>query len=161
MQYQWIHTEVTCRSVVRNSAELRRFSSPHPSLFFWIFRLKWQWEWRRMAARAYMEGRDPVAPPHGRQAPVARCGGATSPLHFFFAQGPPCEFEKKITLRPVALWGRPGVFLKFLKMDIYFWNFDFFKYKKEKSAPSRPHFGSNWKPGDIIRPNSPSPFSPH
>ena len=34
---QWIHTEVTCRSGVRNSAELRRFSSPYPSLFFLNF----------------------------------------------------------------------------------------------------------------------------
>ena len=47
-------------------------------------------------------------------------GGATAPPAFFFTQGPPCEFEKKLHLGPVALWGRPGVFLKFLKTDIYF-----------------------------------------
>ena len=28
---------ITCRSQVRNLVGLRRFPSPHPSLFFWIF----------------------------------------------------------------------------------------------------------------------------
>ena len=40
----------------------------------------------------------------------------------FFFQGPHCEFEeKKLHLRPVALWGgNRRVFLKYFKTDIYF-----------------------------------------
>ena len=83
-----------------------------------------------MAARAYIGGRDPVAPPNGRQAPVAPPtgdrplspvgGGDRPPLHFF-CQGPRCKFEeKKLQLGPVALWGATGVVLKYFKMDIYF-----------------------------------------
>ena len=73
-----------------------------------------------MAARAYIGGGDPVAPPNGRQAPVARWGGDRP----FFCQGPRCEFEEeKLQLGPVALWGATGgifeifqnrhIFLKF------------------------------------------------
>ena len=68
-----------------------------------------------MAASAYIGGGDPVAPPKGRQAPVAPgvgdrpcppLGGRQAP---FFCQGPRCEFEeKKLHLGPVALWGATG-----------------------------------------------------
>ena len=55
-----------------------------------------------MAARAYIGGRDPVAPPNGRQAPVAPgvgdrplspVGGATGP--FFFARDLVANLKKK------------------------------------------------------------------
>ena len=44
---------------------------------------------------------------------------ATGP---FFFQGPHCEFEKKkFTLKACRpMGGRPGVFLKYFKTDIYF-----------------------------------------
>ena len=58
---------------------------------------------------------------HCRWAPPQR---ATGPPAIFFDQGPPCEFEKKITLRACRpMGGRPGgifeifqnghIFLKF------------------------------------------------
>ena len=114
-------------------------------LFSWIFRLKWQREWRHMAARAYKRGGDPVAPQRatglcrprgGRQAPVARWGGDRLPPFFFFSRDFVANLEKKnLHFGPVALWeGDRGIFLKFSKMDIYFWNFNFFKYKKEKTT---------------------------
>ena len=56
-----MHTEVTDRSQVRNSAELRRFSSPHPSLFSEFLGSND----KGMAARAYIGHRDPVAPEVG------------------------------------------------------------------------------------------------
>ena len=72
-----------------------------------------------MAAKAYIGGRDPVGPPTGDR-PLSPVGGRQAPL-LFFAQGPRCEFEKKLHLGRVALWGGDrGVFLKFFKMDIYF-----------------------------------------
>ena len=59
-----------------------------------------------MAARAYKRGGDPVA-------------RGDRPL--FFLQEPRCEFEeKKLHFGPVAYGGRPGVFLKYYKTDIYF-----------------------------------------
>jgi len=72
-----------------------------------------------MAARAYIGGRDPIAPQRAT-GPCRPLGvGATGP--FFSLQGPRCEFEeKKLHLRPVALCGLLGVFLKYFKTDIYF-----------------------------------------
>ena len=68
---------------------------------------------------AYGGGGAPVAPPTGDR-PLSPVGGATGP--FFFLQGPRCEFEeKKLHFGPVALWeGDRGIFLKYLKTDIYF-----------------------------------------
>ena len=67
-----------------------------------------------MAARAYIGGgtlsppqraTGPCRPRGGQQAPVARWGGDRA----FFSQGPHCEFEeKKLHLRPVAIWGATG-----------------------------------------------------
>jgi len=55
-------------------------------------------------------GRGPLVARGGRrQAPCRLLGGATDPLPFF-SQGPRCEFEKKLHLGPVDLWGRPGYF---------------------------------------------------
>ena len=53
----------------------------------------------------------PVAPPTGDRPPP-----------FFFLQGLRCKFEeKKLHFGPVALWeGDRGIFLKYLKTDIYF-----------------------------------------
>jgi len=87
--------EVTGRSQVRNSAELRRFYSPHPSLFSKFL----DSNDKRMAARAYIGREDPVAPEVGDMPS----------FHFFFDHGPRCKFkEKKLHLGPVAHIGRPG-----------------------------------------------------
>ena len=65
---------------------------------------------------------------------VARGGGRQAPP--FFPPGISLQiWRKKLHFGPVALWeGDRGIFLKFSKTDIYFWNFNFFKYKKEKTA---------------------------
>ena len=53
-------------------------------------------------------------PRGGRQAPVTRWEGDRA----FFFQGPHCEFEeKKLHLRPVALWG--GIFEIFQNGHIF------------------------------------------
>ena len=85
-----------------------------------------------MAARVYKKGGDPVAPPTGdrpcrpmggRQAPVARLGGDRP----FFFQGPHCEFEeKKLHLRPVALWGATGGIFEIFQNEHIFLKFYFF-----------------------------------
>ena len=127
-----------------------------------------------MRGRPYIGEGDPVArggrqaspvapvggalgrPSRGRQAPLSPFGGATSPP-FCFGRGLRCKFEeKKLQLGPVAPIGRPEVFLKFFKTDIYFWNFNFFKYKKEKSpvelvllpSTSRPNHQAPPEAGD-------------
>ena len=48
-----------------------------------------------MAARAYIGGRDPVAPGVGDRPLSPVWGGATGPLLFFFGHGPRCKFEEK------------------------------------------------------------------
>ena len=86
-----------------------------------------------MTARAYIGGRDPVAPLTGDR-PLSPVGWATCP---FFFQGPRCEFEeKKLHLGPVALWGgRPGDIFEIFQNGHIFLKFLFFKkYKKEKTA---------------------------
>ena len=81
-----------------------------------------------MAARAYIGGRDPVAPPTGDR-PLSLLGWATGPCRplggrqaLFFARDLVANLkEKKLHLGPVALWeGDRGIFLKYFKMDIYF-----------------------------------------
>ena len=72
-----------------------------------------------MAAR----GGDPVAPPNGRQGPVAPgvgdmplspVGGATSP--FFFSRDLVANLKKKkIHFGPVALWGATGGIFEILQ----------------------------------------------
>ena len=76
-----------------------------------------------MAPRAYIGGRDPVAPQR-----------ATAP---FFSQGPRCEFEeKKLHLGPVALWGgRPGDIFEIFQNGHIFLKFLFFKNIKKKKPP--------------------------
>ena len=78
---------ITCRSQVRNPAGLRRFTSPHPSLFFrifggssslffWIFGEIFGLKWVGNEGGGLYRGGDSVAW-GGRQAPtVARWGGA-------------------------------------------------------------------------------------
>ena len=60
---------INCRSQVRNPAGLRRFLSPHPSLFF----LDFWWNFRTQMRRKW--GVDPYI---RGGTPVAR-GGATGP----------------------------------------------------------------------------------
>ena len=71
-----------------------------------------------MAARTYIEGRDPVAPGVGDR-PLSPVGGDRT---FFFAKDLVANLKKKkVHLGPVVLWrGDRGVFLKFFKTDIYF-----------------------------------------
>jgi len=162
---------------VRNSAELRRFPSSHPSLFsgfFWIF-------WGQM--RGGNEGRewggliweaDPVArggatgppcrPQEGRPAPLAgplACrpwGGRQGPVAPPTGDRPPSFFfsrdfvanlkEKKLHLSPVA---------PHRATEVYFWNFPkqtyifeiliFFKYKKEITAYCNGITATWWKWG--------------
>ena len=157
---------------MRNSAELRRFPSSHPSLFsgfFWIF-------WGQMRGgnegEALYRRPDPVArgggrqaPPcrpqagrpaplagplacrpwGGRQGPVARWGGDRPPNFFFFRDFVANLKKKKLHLSPVAPHRATGV---------YFWNFPkptyifeiliFFKYKKEKTAGNRAWGFASW-----------------
>ena len=62
-------------------------------------------------------GEGPCRPPNGRQAPVARGGGATGP---FFSRDLIANLNKKNTLKACRpMGGRPGVFLKYFKTDIY------------------------------------------
>ena len=81
---------------------------------------------------AYDGGGAPVAPSTGDR-PLSPVGGGDRPP-LFFLQGLRCKFgEKKLHFGPVALWeGDRGIFLKFSKTDIYFWNFNFFLNIKKK-----------------------------
>ena len=85
-----------------------------------------------MAARAYIGGRDPVAPGVGDRPLSPVGGGRQAP---FFSGTSLRIWRKKITLlacRPMG--GDRGVFLKYCKTDIYFWNFYFFLNIKKKKA---------------------------
>ena len=87
-----------------------------------------------MAARVYKKGGDPVALGVGDR-PLSPVGGVTWP---FFSQGPHCEFEeKKLHLRPVALWGATGGIFEIFQNGHIFLKFLFFKNIKKKKAPSR------------------------
>ena len=74
-----------------------------------------------MAARAYIGGGDPVAPPPTGDRPLSPVGGATGP---FFSRDLIANLKKKITLKACRpMGGRPGgifeifqnghIFLKF------------------------------------------------
>ena len=80
-----------------------------------------------------IKGEGTLSPPQRATGPYRPLGGDRPP---FFSPGTSLRiWRKKITLwvcRPMG--GDRGVFLKYCKTDIYFWNFYFFKYKKEKSA---------------------------
>ena len=134
---------LTCRSQVLNPVGLRRFPSPHPSLFFWnfggIFGLKWG---GNGGSDAYIRG-VPRSPDGGATGPPCRPRGGRQPLlprpwagpsgrprggdrPPFFCQGPRSKFNEKNYNEGLSPYGgRPGVVLKYFKMDIYFWNFDF------------------------------------
>ena len=105
---------------MRNSAELRRFSSHHPSLSSWIFRLKWQ---GNGGQGLYKEG-----------GPCRPLGGRHAPLLFFFGHGPRCKFEeKKLHLGHVAPHrATGGYFWKFSKRTYIFEILIFFNIKKKK-----------------------------
>ena len=122
---------------MRNSAELRRFPSSHPSLFsgfFWIFlgQMRGGNEGEALYRRPDPVARGggatgpPCRPQEGRPAPLAPVGccrllvapgmgdrglspvgGATGPP-FFLLQGLRCKFKKNLHLSPVAPIGRLG-----------------------------------------------------
>ena len=70
---------LTSRSQVRNPAGLRRFPSPHPSLFFLDF---WRNFWAQMRREcgwvAYIEG-GPCRPRGGDRPPLSPIGGRPPP----------------------------------------------------------------------------------
>ena len=84
----------------------------YPSLFSWIFRLKWQ---REIGTLSPPPTGDRALSPLGWATGSCRpLGGRQAPL-FFFLQGLRCKFEeKKLHLSPVAPHRATGV---------YFWNF--------------------------------------
>ena len=130
---------------MRYSAELRRFSSPHPSLFSEFLGSND----KGMAARAYIGGGDPVAP-EVVDRPLSPVGWATCP---FFCQGPRCEFEeKKLQLGPVVLGGRPGGIFEIFQNRHIFLKFLFFKNIKKKKT--REH----WTADCLCGPVEPSIF---
>ena len=119
-----------CRSQVLNPAGLRRFPSPHPSLFFldfwWNFRAQMR---REGEGQPFYRGGTPVARGGGRHAPCRACGpgpaavarGPGDRACFFFSRDFVANLKKKLHIGPVALWeGDRGIFLKFSKTDIYF-----------------------------------------
>ena len=107
---------------MRNSAELCRFFSPHPSLFSWIFRLKWQ---GNGGQGLYIGGRDPVA----------RWGGDMPPFIFFRPWTSLQIWRKKITTKACRpMGGDRGYFWNFSKQTHIFEILIFFKYKIEKRA---------------------------
>ena len=62
---------------------------------------------------------DPVAPPTGDRV-LSPLGWATG-LVFFFSRDFVANLKKKLHIGPVALWeGDRGIYLKYLKTDIYF-----------------------------------------
>ena len=140
--------EVTGRSQVRNSAELRRFSSPHPSLFFlnfWCnFWAQMRREWRHGGQDLYRVG-DPLSPMGGGLSPVGR-GDRTPSLHTPLARDLFAN-SKKITLRfcrpllgrqdPCRPWGgRPGAIFEIFQNGHIFLKFLFFlNIKKRKRRP--------------------------
>ena len=93
-----------------------------------------------MAARAWIGIGGTLGHPVARVAPgvddrvLSPVGGGRQAPSFFSPGTSLQIWKKKLHIGPVALWeGDRGIFLKYLKTDIYFWNF-FFKYKKEKTA---------------------------
>ena len=134
-----------------NPAGLRRFPSPHSSLFFWIFGgifgLKWGGKGRAgpfiggTPGRPRGGGRQAPAAPVGwaqRRSPVGWATGPCRPPNgrqvLFFLQGLRCEFEeKKITLwacRPMG--GRPGYIFEIFQNGHIFLKFYFFLNIKKK-----------------------------
>ena len=71
-----------------------------------------------MAARAYIGGGDPVAPPTGDR-PLSPL--PLGDMLLFFARDLVANLKKKITLRACRpMGGDRWVFLKYFKTDIYF-----------------------------------------
>ena len=140
---------------MRNSAELRRFPSSHPSLFsgfFWIFlgQMRGGNEGEALYRRPDPVARGgatgpPCRPQEGRPAPLAgplacRPWGATGPL-FFFSRDFVANLKKKITFKACRPHRAIGVyFWKFPKQTYIFEILFFFKYKKEKNAAD----GGTW-----------------
>ena len=104
-----------------------------------------------MAARAYIGGRDPVAPPTGDR-PLSLLGWATGPCRplggrqaLFFCQGPRCEFEeKKLHLEPVVLWGATEGIFEIFQNGYIFLKFLFFLNIKKKKALALLSTGFGW-----------------
>ena len=99
--------------MLRNSAELRRFSSPHPSIFSEFLGSNE----KGMEARAYIGWETPVARGGGRQAPVAHWRGdmPPPPARDLFANS-----KKKyiMVLSPVA-WAATGKYFRNLSKWTY------------------------------------------
>ena len=126
---------------MRNSVELRRFSSPHPSLFFWIFGAIFGLKWEGNGGQGLYRVGDPLSPVGGPVPP----GGATGPLppsRDLFAN------SKKITLGSCRPWlGRQdpvapyratgGSFEIFQNGHIFlkFWFFLIYKKKRQVHGP--------------------------
>ena len=152
-----------------NPAGLRRFPSPHSSLFFLDFWCNFRAQMRRegegwilyrgLTPVARRGGdRPPVArgggdrplprpwagPPTGRprgggDSPLSPVGGATGP---FFFQGPRCKFEKKNYTKGLSPYGRAtgGYFWNISKRTYIFEIFIFLNIKKKK----RPCAAAGW-----------------
>ena len=85
-----------------------------------------------MTARAYIGGRDPVAPGGG---PLSSVGGATGPLAFFLPRDLVANLKKKLHLVSVALWGRQD------SNVIFFFKFATKSLEKKKRGPVAPPTG--------------------
>ena len=115
-------------------------------LFSWIFRLKWQKEWRHIAARSYKREGTLSPPPTGDRPllPLGWATGACRPLGG--RQAPPFFYSRDFVanLKKKYIWALSP---PHRATGVYFWNFPkrtyifeiliFFKYKKEKTARSK------------------------
>ena len=100
-----------------------------------------------MAARTYIGGRDPVAPPNGRQAPVAPGMGDSffnGRQVFFFARGLVANLKKKKHLGPVALWRATRDIFDIFQNGHIFLKFLFFKNIKKEKSTSFSWAGLGW-----------------
>ena len=101
-----------------------------------------------MAARVYIGGGDPVAPPNGRQAPVARWVGDRS---LFFARDLVANLKKKNTFRSCRpMGGRPRDIFEIVQNGHIFLKFLFLKNIKKKKPPWRAIAALDLRP---VRPN--------
>ena len=104
-----------------------------------------------MAARAYIGGGDPVAPPQRATAPCLR-GGRQA----FFFRDLVVNLKKKITLKPCRPMGATGGIFEIFQNGHIFLKFWFFLNIKKKKAPGcqSPSSGPrwHWKPRETVMP---------
>ena len=123
---------------MRNSTELRRFSSPHPSLFFSKFLVQFLGSNEKgMEARSYIGWETPCRPlgGGGDRTPSLH----TPPARDLFANSKKNYIKVLSSVAwatgPCRPWGgRPGAIFKIFQNGHIFLKFLFFKYKKEKDA---------------------------